>query len=162
MAIDPAKGTERWKCAVGDVLLESPLVIGKQVLVVTKGNRILLVDLTSGTIQQEANWPTWLVSVSLIGSRAEPVLACSDLAGTITLLSLSDFKPTRSIRVGAQLSGPVLYSEKLNYKWPIPQASESEENLLAEITDGPTQAGPALLAADVQGFLYILPLSSPE
>jgi hypothetical protein len=77
-------------------------------------------------------------------------------------LSLKDLKPTRVIHLKAQLSGPVLYAEKLDYKWPVAKAAESEENLLAEIKDGPTQSGPVLLAADVQGFLYILPLSTPE
>ena len=162
VAVDGAMGTERWQCPVGDVLLESPLIIGKQVLLVTKGNRLLLVDLKSGKVQNELQWPTWLVSVSLINSRPEPLLACSDLAGTVTLLSPTDLKPTRTLLVGAQIAGPILYADKLSYTWPVPQAAESEENLLAEIKSGPTQAGPVLLAADVQGFVYILPLSSPE
>ena len=80
----------------------------------------------------------------------------------MTLLSPTDLKPTRTLLVGAQIAGPILYADKLSYTWPVPQAAESEENLLAEIKSGPTQAGPVLLAADVQGFVYILPLSSPE
>ncbi|MDB5339340.1 MAG: Beta-barrel assembly machine subunit BamB [Planctomycetaceae bacterium] len=162
VAVDAATGKEHWRCPVGDVLLESPLIVGKQVLLATKGNRLLLVDLKSGKVQNELQWPTWLVSVSLINSRPEPLLVCSDLAGTVTLLSPTDLKPTRTILVGAQLTGPLLYADKLSYTWPVPQAAESEENLLAEIKSGPTQAGPVLLAADVQGFIYILPLSSPE
>ncbi len=162
VAVDVATGKEHWRCPVGDVLLESPLIVGKQVVLVTKSNRLLLVDLTSGKVQNDLQWPTWLVSVSMINSRPEPLLACSDLQGTVTLLSPKDLNPTRTLLVGAQLTGPLLYADKLSYSWPVPQAVESEENLLAEIKDGPVKSGPALLAADVQGFLYILPLSSPE
>jgi outer membrane protein assembly factor BamB len=162
VALDAATGAVQWQNAVGDVLLETPVVIGTQVLLVTKSNRILLIDLATGAVKKETTWPTWLVSVSLINTRPAPMLACSDLAGTVSLLSLADLKVTREIRVAAQLAGPVLYTDKISYKWPIPKAPESEENLLAEIKDGPTQAGPALLAADAQGFLYIIPLTSPE
>jgi hypothetical protein len=162
IAVDPAKGTERWQCAVGDVLLETPVVVGKQILIVTKGKRILLVDLATGKVQQEANWSTWLTSASLLTTQTGPQLACTDLNGRVALLSLADLKTTREFRLETQLSGPVLYAEKLDHKWPVAQAVESEENLIAEIKDGPTQSGPVVLAADVQGFLYILPLSSPE
>lgn len=162
LAVDAAQGKLLWQCPVGDVLLETPRIIGQQVLLVTKGNRLLLLDTASGKIQKDVHWPTWLVSASLVDSQPEPLLACGDLSGTVTLLSLNDLQPMRTIAVGSQLSGPILYAQKVSYNWPVKQAAESDENLLAEIQDGPTRSGPALLAADAQGFLYILPLSSSE
>ena len=162
LAVDATQGTARWQTPLGDVLLESPLVIGNQILLVTKGNRLLLLSLDSGKVQKEVLWPTWLVSVTLIDSHPEPMFACSDLAGNITLLSLNDLQPTHTIQVGVQLSGPVLYSEKLSYSWPVLQSSQSAENLAAEIKSGPLRTGPGLLAADTQGFIYILPLTSSE
>lgn len=162
LAIDAATGTELWQCPVGDVLLETPAVVGNQIVVVSKGKRSLLLDLKTGTIQHDLEWPTWLVSATVVNSQPESMLACSSLSGKVDLLSLTDLKPMRTFLVGAQLSGPVLFAEKISYSWPVPRAAEPEENLLAEIKDGPVKSGPALLAADVQGILYILPLSSPE
>ena len=162
IAVDIAKGTTRWQCDVADVLLEAPVVVGNQVLLVTKGNRLLLVELASGKIHKAVTWPTWLVSASVINTRPKPLLACADLNGAVTLLSLSDLETTRTFAVGAQLNGPVLLADQLSNAWPLPQAAESEENLLAEIKSGPGKSGPALMAADVQGFIYILPLSNSE
>lgn len=162
LAIDATQGTVLWQCPVGDVLLEVPQILGQQVLLVTKGNRLLLLNLASGQIQNEVQWPTWLVSVGVLNDGTASQLICSDLSGTVTLLSRQDLKPARTITVGATLSGPILYVPALSHTWPVPQASEPEENLLAEIQNGPTRSGPGLLAADGQGFLYILPLSSPE
>ena len=166
LAIDPLTGQERWRTPVGDVLLQTPIAGAvsnlNRVLVATKGNRLLQLDVATGKVQQVVQWPTWLVSVTLIDTQPVSTLAVVDLAGDVTLMNPKDLKVIRTIKAGAPLAGPLLYGTDLPYQWPVPQAAETEENLLNEIKTGPLQRGPGFLAADGQGFLYILPLWSPE
>lgn len=165
MAVDPLTGKERWRAPVGDVLLQPPIVgavsMLNRVLVATKGNRLLQLDAATGKVQHEVQWPTWLVAVTLVDTES-PVLAVVDLAGEVTLLNPKDLKVVRKIPIGAPLAGPLMYAKDLPYKWPVLQAAETEENILNEIKTGPQQRGPGFLAADGQGFLFILPLASPE
>lgn len=162
IAVDAARGTILWKSPVGDVLLETPHVIEKRILIVTKGNRLLQLDTESGQVTQEIQWPTWVVSARLLDVPPVPLIACADLEGNVTLLSLTDLRPIRLFATGAPLIGPILYVPQMSHTWATPKSAESEENLLAEIEDGPMRTGPCLLAADSLGFIYILPLPSSE
>jgi hypothetical protein len=128
----------------------------------TKRNQFLLVDLTSGKIAQEVRWPTWLVSCLAIDVEGKRALACTDLAGTVTLLSLPELKPLREIRLSAELSGPILLAPSIAHAWPLEQIADKEENLAAELEVPAPRAGPALLVTDKAGFLYILPLGKTE
>lgn len=168
LALDAKTGKTRWTCPTGDVLRQAPIVLGQKLLVVTKGNRVLLVDRTKGTIAQQTQWPTWLVSVAVAAENSPPLLGCTDLAGEVTLLSLDTLKPVRTISANVELTGPMLFVADMPLRWPVvkpkQKASETEddENLLTEINEGPVRKGPAWLVTDTTGFLYILPQVTKE
>jgi outer membrane protein assembly factor BamB len=161
IALDGPTGKEKWRCATGDVLVQQPIPVGDQLLVATKGNRLMLVDDATGEVKRESRWPTWITSVTLVGSGPAPLVACSDIGGTISLVSLADFKSKREVRLAAPLSGRILYVKNFGPRWPVPRTGK-EESLVAEIKDGPAAGGPALLVGDTAGFLYIIPLGKTE
>jgi len=154
-AVDPATGDPQWKTPLGDVLLLPPQPIGEQLLVATKGNQLLLLSATTGKIERQRQWPTWLVSVRVIGDR----VACTDLAGDLTLLSLPDLQTQRIVKLGSEPVGPILYSPQLAHRWPTPVSASAKEDLLAEIKAGPSKSGPVLLITDRDGFVQIVPLA---
>jgi hypothetical protein len=167
LALDTTTGKQRWECPTGDVLLQAPIVLGQQLLVVTKGNRLLLVDRTKGTILQQSQWPTWIVSVAVATEQSPPLLGVSDLAGEVTLLLLDSLKPVRKIPIEVELAGPLLFAADMPLHWPVVKpnkkvSEEVEENLLTEIKQGPVRTGPAWLVTDTTGFLYILPQATKE
>ncbi|WP_197443028.1 outer membrane protein assembly factor BamB family protein [Lignipirellula cremea] len=160
LAIDPATGEEQWRCKLGDALLQPPALVGSQLLVAVKSNRLLLLDTGSGQIVSQTDWPTWLIAVQPLEVAGKRQVACSDLSGKITLLSLPELQPQRVINLVSQPVGPLLPVASLRYRWEQAAASE-EDNLLAEIQGADAPAGPVLLVTDVDGFLSILPLVAP-
>ena len=162
LALDVGSGTELWRRPVGDVLMQTPIVVGQQLLLATKSNRLLLIEQSSGKIAQELTWPTWLVSVAVESGKSASQLAVTDLAGVVNFLTLPDLKLSRQVPMFAELAGPVLFVPDMPHRWPVVKQSEDDENLVNEIKDGPVKRGPALLVTDAEGFLSILPQSSQE
>jgi outer membrane protein assembly factor BamB len=164
VALKVATGADAWRRTVGDVLLQAPIATAERVLVVTKSNRLLLLDAANGSILAERQWPTWLVRVTRIDTSPQAGWVCTDIAGAVTLLSLQELKTQHAFELSAELTGPVVYVESLAPQWPRqPARSRGEqEDLVREIQQGTPKKGPTLLAADNQGFVYFLPLSKPE
>lgn len=167
-ALDAATGKPRWECPTGDVLRQAPLILGQKLFVATKGNRLLLIDRVKGTVLEQAQWPTWLVSVAVAADNSPPLLGCTDLAGEVTLLSLDALEPVRKISTTTELTGPILFVADMPLRWPVVKPkqkaaeAEDDENLLTEIKEGPVRKGPAWLVTDTTGFLYILPQVTKE
>ena len=162
LALDVTSGKELWRCSVGDVLQQAPFTAGENLLLVTKSNKVLLVDRAAGRIQQEVSWPTWIVSTAISQAGSAPLLACTDLAGTVTVLSLTDLKQVRTIPLSMELAGPLLFVPEMPLRWPVAKADVDDENLISEIKEGPVRKGPAWLTTDCSGFLYILPQQAKE
>ena len=162
LALDISSGKEVWRCPVGDVLQQAPEITGENLLLVTKSNKVLLADRKAGSINQEVSWPTWIVSTATTQSTATPLIACTDLAGKLTVLSLSDLQELRQIPLDMELAGPVLFVPEMPLKWPVTKADVDDENLISEINNGPVRKGSAWLATDSAGFLYILPQQVKE
>lgn len=167
LAVDAATGKQRWACPTGDVLRQAPQILGENLLVVTKGNRLLLVDRVKGTVKKQTQWPTWLVSVAVAADHSPPLLGCTDLSGKVTLVSLDTLEPVREIALNMELTGPILFVPEMPLSWPVVKpkkqsAEDEDENLLTEINEGPVRKGPAWLVTDATGFLYILPQESKE
>lgn len=151
-AFNPADGAVLWKQAVGDVLLKEPVRIGDRVLVVGKNNRILLLDPAKGTILADLQWPTWLIDV-IATEGARPLIACSDIHGTLSLLDAATLKPLHALRLPARPSGPLLFAPRFPIHWG---ASSSNENELGSLQASAMK--PVVLAGDAEGFCSIVPL----
>lgn len=163
IALDAATGKDLWRRTVGDVLLQAPIVDTQRVLVVTKSNRMSLLDNKTGAVLAERQWPTWLVRATRVETSPQPLLVCTDIAGTVSLLSLQDLKTQQAFELSAELTGPVVYVEQLASKWPVERTpAKQQDDLLTEIQEKAPKKGPLLLAADHQGFVYFLPLFKSE
>ena len=167
IALDMKTGQQRWARPVGDVLKQAPLVLGTQLLVATKGNRLLLVDRAKGAELKSTAWPTWLVSLCVAPEASPPLVGCTDLSGDVTFISLETLLPVRKVSLGRELVGSILYVDRMPLRWPVvkPKAKASDDeddNLLSEIKSGPVPMGPAWLVTDQTGFLYILPHAIKE
>lgn len=153
-AVDPATGKLAWQQAVGDALLEEPQLMAGGLLVVTKSNRLLLVNPADGKILKEATWPTWLVSVRPL-PVAEKLIACTDIDGRVSLVSQESLTTTSSVRLPVNLSGPLVFVPKMRSLWPREKAPKSDD-VLSAIDDAAVPAGPSLLVSDDEGFLYVV------
>jgi len=163
IALTASTGEVAWRRTVGDVLLHAPIADAQRVLVVTKSNRLSLLDTKTGAVLAERPWPTWLVRATKIETSPQRLLVCTDIAGTVSLLSLEDLKTQKTFELSAELTGPILYVEQLASKWPVERApAQQQDDLLTEIQEKAPKKGPLLLAADHQGFVYFLPLFKPE
>ncbi len=165
IALDARDGKDLWRHRAGDVLLQTPIASGDRVLIVTKSNHLFLLDAKTGAVLAERQWPTWLVHTTKIGTSPDPLLVATDIAGTVSLLSLKDLTTQKAFELSAELSGPVVYVEALAPKWPqepVRSRARPQDDLLAEIQEKAPKKGPTLLAADNQGFVYFLPLFKPE
>lgn len=151
-AFNPANGEVRWKQAVGDVLLKDPIPLGDRLLVIGKNNRLLLLDPAKGTILADVQWPTWLIDV-IPTEGANPLIACSDIHGTLSLLDGATLKPLHALRLPARPSGPLLAAPRFPTLWGASSTDEIENGALPS-----TDMKPAVLVGDAEGFCSIVPL----
>ena len=155
-AFNPADGTVLWKQAIGDVLLKAPFRVGNRLLVAGKNNRLLLLNEADAAIVAEVRWPTWLVDVIPVqGSR--PLVACTDIHGTLSFLDGATLKPVRTLRLPARPSGPLLFRSAFPTKWGVdsPENDDEDEDMGSLLTGEPQ---PTVLAGDADGFCTIVPL----
>ena len=151
-AFNPADGAILWKQAVGDVLLKDPIRVGDRLLVAGKNNRLLLLDPAKGSILADVQWPTWLIDV-IVTEGARPLIACSDIHGTLSLLDGATLKPLHALRLPARPSGPLLFAPRFPIHWGVSSSNENELGSLQE-----SAMKPVILAGDEDGFCTIVPL----
>lgn len=159
-ALDPADGRTIWKQSLGDVLLEPPSLVGDRIIVVAKNNRLVALQPADGTIAAEVRWPTWLVDVVVIPGR-RPLVACADIHGDIGFLDAATLETVGSVRLPARLSGPLLFHPAFPPSWGrSARAPGDDAEDLADELDRTLVAAtppiPAVLAADIDGFCYVL------
>jgi hypothetical protein len=153
VAVHTADGSVAWRCPVGDVLLQEPLVIAGRLLVVGKNSRILLLDTATGRPVAQTTWPTWLLDAASVDSEGRPLVVCADLSRRLTFLDAGTLKPVREVRLPARISGRLLPVSSFPGKWAAAAEADPE---LGGLYSG--ESGPALLAADEEGFCHILPM----
>src|SRR5690606_13525020 len=121
-----------WRCPVGDVLQQAPKIVGEHLLLVSKSNKILLAERATGAVKQEVSWPTWILSTAIASNSEAPRLACTDLAGMVTVLSLTDLQQVQKVSLDVDLAGPLLFASEMPLKWPVLKADVNDENLISE------------------------------
>ena len=159
-AFDPADGRTLWTQPLGDVLVATPSQAGDRILVAGKNNRVIALKPADGTIAAEVRWPTWLVSVVAIPGR-RPLVACADIHGDISFLDAATLETVRTVRLPARLSGPLLFHPAFPTSWgrPARAAGDDADDLADELDRtfvAATPPIPAVLAADVNGFCYVV------
>jgi hypothetical protein len=153
-AFNPADGTVLWKQAVGDVLLKAPFRLGNRLVVAGKNNRLLLLNEADAAIVADVKWPTWLVDVIPVpGSK--PLVACSDIHGSLSFLDAATLKPVRTLRLPARPSGPLLFRASFPTAWRMDTTDNEDDDMGALMAGEPK---PTVLAGDVDGFCSIVPL----
>jgi outer membrane protein assembly factor BamB len=150
-ALAPDTGAVAWRRELDDTLLDAPRVCGRNLLVATKSNRILLLDPADGTDRTSRRWPTWLINVLPVADGS--LVACTDIRGSVALLDGHDLSTVRSITLGTVPMGPASPPTNLPLTWPQPT-----EDTAAEAFGSLRQRVPTLPVRDGAGFLYLLPL----
>jgi hypothetical protein len=120
--------------------------------VVGKNNRILLLDESDGKIAAEVRWPTWLVDVIPVRGPA-PLVACTDIHGTFSLLDGATLKTLRTLRLPARPSGPLLALSRFPTLWGVDSDEDDEMGSFSI-----NELKPAVLVGDAEGFCSIVPL----
>ncbi len=156
LALSPADGSTVWRRELGDVLLAPPTRAGERILAVGKNSRILLLGAADGAAAAEAKWPTWFTDVLSVPLAGRPAILCADIRGRITVLDGADLKPQREVRLPARPSGRLVFASAFPHRWGA--SPEAEGGLLGGDSDA---AGPAVLAADQEGYIYIIPIGTP-
>jgi hypothetical protein len=160
VALNPADGGTLWKQAIGDVLLKTPTQVGDRIIVAAKNSRVLAVRPSDGAVVAEVRWPTWLSDVVVIPGR-RPLVACADIHGDIGFLDAATLESVRTVRLPARLSGPLLFHPAFPSSWgrSAGAAGEDVDDLADELDRTVAAAAmpiPAVLAADVDGFCYVV------
>lgn len=136
------KGTGKilWKQSVGDVLLMPPAILDSKILVISKANKIMLLNPDSGAVIAEKAWPTWITAgAALPGTELK--IALLDIRNRLSLLG-SDLKIASEIKFPFPMHPLIFTSVKFPEKW------NSDEDDLVE-------SGPALMTFDRDGHIYI-------
>lgn len=154
-ANNPADGATRWRFAAGDRLLQSPQEFAGGVLVVTKQNRLVLLDAAAGNVTAETTWPTWIVALEIVSFQGRPHLAITDLDGGATLLD-EKLQSVWQAKVPSRPTGrPALVAMPASFQ---KAPAKGGDDLLAAIAADATKPQPFFVLTDVDGFLYRLSL----
>lgn len=153
-AVDPASGTVRWKLAAGDALLQAPALVEGRLLVVTKGNRVLLVEPQDGVVAREITWPTWLVNVVPIAGQRK-LLAVSDIDGQVAFLSSDTLAKVSSVKLPVKFATGMAAVPQMRTRWAGSREKKQDE-ILTAIDDAAAESRPLVLAGDLDGFLYLI------
>lgn len=156
LALNPADGAIVWKRELGDVPLVPPARAGDRLFVAGKNNRLLLLGAADGAPAADAKWQTWLVDVRPIPWSGRGSIVCSDIRGRLTVLDGADLKPQREILLPSRPSGQLAYTPAFPLRWGA--RAEAEDGLLSSDSDAD---GPAVLIADQEGYIYIIPAGTP-
>ncbi len=157
-ALDPATGDMRWNAATGDVVIGRPAVLGGNVFVAVKPNRLILLDAKTGDVKTERTWPTWLRAVA-----AAPAghLACVDLRRAFSLLDAATLKTVWTQTLPNDLKSTLLHVSNVPSAWSLARSEKSEgvvEDFLSDLetADVMAESKPAWLALDSAGFIYAM------
>ncbi len=158
-AIDSAK-----RCDAMDVRLRRPGCSNRRksfagrVLVVTKQNRIVLLDPTNGSVPAETTRPTWIVGLEIVthhGARRTWRSPISTAASCCSTRRRQD--GVASARVPSRPTGrPALVT--MPVAWQKPRAAPGSDDLLGDIAAGATQRQTVLRTDRCRRFLYRLAL----
>lgn len=146
----------KWRFAAGDRLFQPPQEFAGQVLVVTKQNRIVLLDPASGKVTAETTRPTWIVGVDVVKHHGVLNLAVTDLDGNAVLLgdglqTVWQAKiPTRPTGRPAVVLMPAVFQK--------PAAAPGGDDLLTAIAADATKPQEFFVLTDADGFMYRLTL----
>ena len=158
-ALDPATGDVRWNVETGDVLTSAPALVGGNVFVAVKPNRLLLLDAATGAIKAERSWPTWLLAVAAAPAGK---VACVDLRHGFSLLDAATLKTVWTQPLPNDLQPVLLHATSMPTSWSLARSEQSEgvvEDFLSDLatTDVMAESKPAWLALDNAGFIYAMP-----
>lgn len=156
VAVDPAAGAAKWRFAAGDTLVQPPFEHDGSVVVVTKQNRVVRLNPTTGTVTAEVRRPTWVVVVHPLEVGGQSRLAVGDISGNLSLLG-PDLKPTWEAPLAARFTGRAA-TAKLPAHWKgVPRpAKGGPDELIEDIAADAAGTRPFVLATDANGFLYKL------
>jgi outer membrane protein assembly factor BamB len=169
-AVTAATGRPAWSLPVGDVLVRSPIATDAGIVVATKSNRVLLLDAKSGKPRAERRLPSWIGDVVPLpgASAAAGQIACLTRDGTVTLLGGGDLEPIATgrlnVRPGFGRPANLVFARQFPLAVPDahPTSDQSTEGQLDELADDLAvdvgEKGDCLLAADEQGYAWIIPL----
>lgn len=161
-ALDVKDGKLLWKQDVGDTLRVPPFLCAGAVLAATRSNRLLLLDAADGKIRHERSWNAWLTEVRGCRIRGQELLVATDNTGVVSVLapdglqSLATFSPSRT------LMPELLVHNAFPLRWGEVEADDAEATLTEKIDDVEVRRGPTVMAADQQGFIYLMELPAPE
>ena len=165
-AVDAATGRQAWTEPLGDALVKSPVATAAGILVATKSNRVLVLDPQSGKARAERRLSAWIGDVvALNGASGDAAghVACLTRDGTITLLRGRDLEPvsTHRLNIRPGYGRPASLLVAPGFPLSVPGAASTEgeaDELEAELAGGLVDSGACLLAADEQGYAWIVPL----
>jgi hypothetical protein len=135
--------------------------------VATQSNRVLLLDPQSGKARAERPFTAWIgdvVPVAGVPGASAGHVACLTRDGTLTLLGGTDLEPlgVRRLNVRPGYASPAHLIAAAGFPLAAPGAipvdGEADE-LEAELVGGLGESGDCLLAADEQGYAWIVPLA---
>jgi len=167
IAVEATTGRQAWAQPLGDALVKPPVATAAGILVATKSNRVLLLDPQSGKARAERLFTAWIgdvVPLAGVPDAAVGYVACLTRDGTLTLLRGTDLEPlaVRRLNVRPGYASPAHLIAAVGFPLavpgPVPVDGEADE-LEAELVGGLGESGDCLLAADEQGYAWIVPLA---
>lgn len=158
-AIAADSGKEQWKFAAGDMLALPVAAFGERVLIVTKQNRLALLQPSDGKIVADVIWPTWVVSATPVLVGKAQRLAIGDVAGRVALLDES-LKTVWETRLAQRRSGRIAVLE-MPVVWQSPKKGDPDDLLSAIETDN-LKRQLMLLTTDSLGFLEKLSIEGAK
>ena len=155
-AVDLRDESTPWRFTAGDRLLQPPQEFAGRLLIVTKQNRIVLLDPASGSLVSEITRPTWTIGLEIVTHAGAPHLALIDLDGRAVLYDAS-LRPVWEARIAGRPTGrPAVVEMPESFQKATPAAGG--DDLLGDIAAGATRRRPYFVLTDADGFLYRLTL----
>jgi outer membrane protein assembly factor BamB len=167
VALRVEDGAVAWRQPVGDILFRTPVLIGGQLLVASKSNRILLLNLADGKVTAEVRWPTWLVDMLPANAGGQTRIVCTDIRGRLSILDGATLKVLSETSLPARPCGELVFAPAFPTTWGAagakPTSKETDDLTLDEPTAaGKTETQPAILVSDEDGFCYIVRLPAEK
>jgi outer membrane protein assembly factor BamB len=164
VAVRVEDGAVAWRQPVGDVLFRSPILVGGQLLVASKSNRILLLNPADGKVAAEARWPTWLVDVLPVSAGPQRRVVCTDIRGRLSILDGATLKVLSEASLPASPCGELVFAPAFPTTWgaagvkSAKPTAKGEDDLTLEDTSTAARGEmqPAVLVSDAEGFCYII------
>jgi hypothetical protein len=108
----------------------------------------MLLDPHDGRTIATQQFDTWLLAARVLGEGEGAVVACGDLRGEVTFLSVPALDPIRTVSLGGRLRSRIVFAPTMPSRWGAGREASFDQE-------------PTVLVGDRRGFVHLLALPDP-